>query len=291
MRLVLMRLGALLALLLAPAPAFAWWDYGHQAVARIAWTEVSPRTRAEMRRLMAQARLLETPECPAGNIADLSVWPDCIKRYRDRFSYAYSWHFVDVDICQPFDLRAPCANHDCVTDQIERAARLLRDRTAPARERLMALAFLVHFVGDLHQPLHASDHHDRGGNDTRAAYGRIAGRTNLHTIWDGLLAERAISTPPGGAQGLLSAYAPAERAAMRAGTVEDWARESWEASRRFVYGSFASDPCAAGIPADSVMDEAMTRRLIPVLRLQVMRGGARLARLLDEALGNRAPRG
>src|SRR5690606_9694845 len=143
MRLMLARLAALLALLLVPAPAFAWWDYGHQTVARIAWTEVSPRARAEMRRLMAEARLLETPECPAGNIAELSVCPDCIKRYRDRFSSAYSWHFVDVDICRPFDLRAPCANHDCVTDQIGRAARMLRDRAVPARERLMALAFLV----------------------------------------------------------------------------------------------------------------------------------------------------
>jgi hypothetical protein len=283
MRFVLPRLAALLALLLAPTPAFAWWEYGHQTVARIAWIEVTPHTRAEIRRLMAHSRLLETPECPARTIEDLSVWPDCIKRYRDRFSYAYSWHFADVDICQPFDLHAACRDHDCVTDQIERNLRLVRDRTVPVRERLMALAFLVHFVGDLHQPLHASDHHDRGGNDERVAYGVIAGRTNLHMIWDGLLADRAISTPPGEARGILSQLTPAERVAMRAGSVEDWARESWEASRRFVYGSLVADPCATPIPAHAVVDEAMVRRLIPVLREQVARGGERLARLLDEA--------
>ena len=138
MRFVLLRLAALLTFAFASTPALAWWDYGHRTVARIAWIEVSPHTRAEMSRLMAQSRLLETPECPAANIADLSVWPDCIKRYRDRFSYAYSWHFADVDICRPFDLRAACRDHDCVTDQIERNLRLIRDHRVPVRERLMA---------------------------------------------------------------------------------------------------------------------------------------------------------
>jgi len=283
MRIVILRLGALLALVLAPTPAFAWWEYGHQTVARIAWLEVTPHTRAEISRLMAHSRLLETPECPAANISDLSVWPDCIKRYRDRFSYAYSWHFADVDICRPFDLHAACRDHDCVTDQIERNLRLIRNHHVPVRERLMALAFLVHFVGDLHQPLHASDHDDRGGNDEIVAYGAIGGRTNLHSIWDGLLADRAISTPPADARGILSELTPEQRQAMRAGSVEDWARESWEASRRFVYGSLVVDPCTTPIPPHAVMDEALTRRLIPVLRLQVARGGERLARMLDEA--------
>ena len=283
MRFVLLRLAALLTFAFASTPALAWWDYGHRTVARIAWIEVSPHTRAEMSRLMAQSRLLETPECPAANIADLSVWPDCIKRYRDRFSYAYSWHFADVDICRPFDLRAACRDHDCVTDQIERNLRLIRDHRVPVRERLMALAFLVHFVGDLHQPLHASDHDDRGGNDETVAYGVIGGRTNLHSIWDGLLADRAISTPPGEARGLLSEFTPDQRAAMRGGSVEDWARENWEISRQSVYGSLVGDPCTTPIPRGTVMDEALVRRLIPVLRLQVIRGGERLARMLDEA--------
>jgi hypothetical protein len=283
MRLLLLRLGALLALALAPTPAFAWWEYGHETVARIAWIEVTPHTRAEISRLMARSRLLETPECPARTIEQLSVWPDCIKRYRDRFSYAYSWHFADVDICRPFDLHAACRDHNCVTDQIERNLRLIKDHAVPVRERLMALAFLVHFVGDLHQPLHASDHDDRGGNDEIVAYGAIGGHTNLHSIWDGLLAERAISTPPADARGILSRLSPAERQGMRAGSIEDWARESWDASRRFVYGALVADPCTAPIPPGAVMDEAMIQRLIPIVRRQVARGGERLARMLDEA--------
>ena len=99
--------------------------------------------------------------------------------------------------------------------QIERNARLLADKSVPARERLMALAFLTHFVGDLHQPMHAGDHADLGGNKVAANYGIIGGRTNLHSIWDGWLAERAISTPPAGPAALLAQVSPAERAADR----------------------------------------------------------------------------
>ena len=146
-------------------------------------------------------------------IEQASVWADCIKPLGDRFSYAYSWHYQNVDVCKPFDLKAACKDGNCVSAQIERNARLLADRTVPARERLMALAFLTHFVGDLHQPMHAGDHGDLGGNRVAANYGVIGGRANLHGIWDGWLAERAISTPPAGAAAILAQIPPAERRA------------------------------------------------------------------------------
>jgi hypothetical protein len=285
MRIILARLAALLALALAPTPALAWWEYGHQTVARIAWLEVRPEIRTAIERLLRQSALLETPTCPARTIEEIAVWPDCIKQLRDRFSYAYSWHFEDVDICRPYDRHSACANGNCITAQIERSVRLLKDRHVPVRERVMALAFLVHLVGDLHQPLHASDHHDRGGNDLLVAYGAIAGRTNLHSIWDGLLADRAISTLPGGAEGILSGLSAADRQAMRGGTLDSWARESWQLSRDAAYGSVLEDPCATPPQHPVAMDEAMIERLIPVVRQQVARGGERLARLLDEALG------
>lgn len=79
-----MTLRVLLAclLLLLPSPAFAWWDYGHQTIARIAWAEASPRARAELRRLLARADGLGTPRCPARTLAQLSTWADCIKPLR-----------------------------------------------------------------------------------------------------------------------------------------------------------------------------------------------------------------
>jgi S1/P1 Nuclease len=281
---IVRRLFLLLALLLLPSRALAWWDYGHRTVAGIAWHEVRPETRAAISRLLARSALLDTPACPVRTLEEASVWPDCIKDLGDRFSYVFSWHFQNVHVCRPFDAAAACRDGHCVSAQIERQARLLADRDVPVRERVMALAFLAHFVGDLHQPLHAGDRADLGGNRVDASYGIIAGDTNLHMVWDGYLAERGISTPAGHAPGILSELSAAEKAAMRLGGVEDWARESWAASRDFAYGSAYGDPCGP-VPAERpVVTEAMTQRLIPVIRRQVARGGLRLARMLDEAL-------
>lgn len=286
-----MRLPFLAALLmvLAPAPASAWWEYGHETTATIAEMNVAPATRLSLRRLLAQSRLLETPTCPARTIEDASVWPDCIKQLRDRFSYASSWHYQNVDVCRPFDQETPCRDGNCISAQIERQSRLLADTGLPARERLMALAFLVHFVGDLHQPLHAGDRSDLGGNRFSVAYGAIAGRTNLHTVWDGYFADRGISQPVGGAAGILAEFTAEERTAMRGGTLEEWAQESWSAAREFAYGLVLADPCGP-IPAERpVIGEEATRRVVPIVRRQVARGGLRLARLLDDAF-NPPPR-
>lgn len=282
------RLLAPLALLLLsiPAPAFAWWEYGHETVARIAYLSVNPHTRSQIDRLLRQSRLLDTPTCPALTIEQASIWPDCIKTLGDRFSYASPWHYQNVNICEPFDQASACRDGNCVSAQIERNQRLLADRTLTARERLTALAFLVHFMGDLAQPMHAGDHNDLGGNRVQASYGLIAGRTNLHSIWDGYLADRGLSTPPGDAEGILSELGEADKAAMRLGGVTDWARESWAASREHAYGTIIADPCGPPPTARPVVTEEITRRLIPIVRRQAARGGLRLARLLDEALSS-----
>lgn len=271
-------------LFLSAAPARAYWEYGHETVATIAWSQVTPTVRARIRRLIAHAPELATPKCPIRTIEQASVWADCIKP-GERFSYAFPWHFQNIDICKPFDIQSNCAFGNCVSAQITRNEKLLKDRTVPARERLMALAFLVHFVGDLHQPLHAGDRADLGGNKVRTNYGEVGGRINLHSVWDGYLAERAISSPPAGPPGLLSEIPPGQRASAAAGTVDDWSRENWEVARDFAYAQVSGgDPCA-NRPERTTLDNAKIEAAIPILRRQVVRGGLRLARLLDEALG------
>ncbi len=276
--LMVLRILALTALLLAPAPAYAWWEYGHETVAKIAMAKVRPDTRTAVAVLLRQSQALETPTCPARTIEQASVWADCIKAppLRDRFSYAFSWHYQNVDVCKPFDLTAACRDGNCVSSQITRNAKLLADKTLPVRERVMALALLTHFVGDLHMPLHAGDRNDRGGNDLKAAYGIFAGsRLNIHSVWDGYLAERAISSPPA----LLSEA----QIDMAAGTVADWSRESWAVARDSAYGVAVGNPCAPPGQLASI-DNAKIEALVPVVRVQILRGGMRLARLLDEAL-------
>lgn len=274
------RLIAFFAALLLAAPAQAYWEYGHETVARIALLNVKPQTRVAIDRLLARHALLETHTCPARTLPQASVWADCVKPLGERFSYAYSWHYQNVDICKPFDVETPCKDGNCVTAQVTRNTKLLADKDVPMRERVMALAFLAHFVGDLAMPLHAGDRGDLGGNRQRTNYGAFQGkRTNLHSVWDGYLAERAISTPPS----LVRRYPAAEAAPLAAGSVEDWSRDSWQVARTAYAVVLGGDPC--GEARDGRFDEPAIAAQVEPARAQIVKGGLRLARLLDEALG------
>jgi hypothetical protein len=281
-RRILIPVLAALAGLLPAAPAQAYWDYGHETVAAIAYRNVTPQTRAAIDRMIARADLLQTSKCPVRTVADASTWPDCIKSYGPRFSYTSNWHYQNVNVCKPFDLKEACKDGNCVSAQIERDVKILKDAGIPLTERIQALSFLIHFVGDLHMPLHAGDRGDLGGNRVRAAYGLYAPeRFNLHSLWDGWLTERAISTPPS----LIRFYSPEERDPIAAGTVEDWSRQSWEVARDVTYATaLGGDPCGP-VPPRAMLTDATIAGLIPTVRLNVERGGLRLARLLDESLG------
>jgi hypothetical protein len=274
---ILLTLAALLGF---ATPAQAYWEYGHETVATIAYRNVTPKTRVAIDRLLARQALLETPTCPARTIEQASVWADCIKPLGPRFSYAFNWHYQNVDICRDFTLKGNCPDGNCVSGQIERDMKLLQDKSVPVRERVMALAFLVHFMGDLHQPLHAGDRGDLGGNRARSSYGDFSGqKLNLHTIWDGYLAERAASTPPS----LIRAYTAAERAPIQAGSVDDWSRDSWQVARE-AYAAAYGEPCGEKDRVGT-LDQATIAQLVEPARQQMVKGGLRLARLLDEALG------
>ncbi|HWK36861.1 S1/P1 nuclease [Sphingomonas sp.] len=284
---MLRRLAALFALAAAalPAPALAYWEYGHETVAKIAMANVRPSTRAAVHRLLAQSALLGTPQCPTNTIEGASTWADCIKTIKDAdgkrpFDFAYNWHFQNVDVCAPFALPPACKDGDCLSAQIERDVALLKDRRTSPHDRVQALVFLIHFVGDLSQPLHAGDRKDLGGNKAASDYGVYGPqRLNLHTIWDGWLAERAISTPPS----LVRSYPTAERRRIAAGSVDDWSRDSWQVAR-VAYASAYGDPCGPqGVRGK--LDDATVAGLVAPAREQVVKGGLRLARLLDEALG------
>ena len=283
----LVPFAAAAASLFAAAPAHAYWEYGHETIAQIAMANVSPHTRAAVTRLLAKTTGLGTPECPATTIEGASTWADCVKPLKGadgkpRFGYAYTWHFQDVNICAPFTLEEACKDGDCVSAQITRDVALLKDKSTPQQARVQALVFLIHFVGDLHQPLHAGEKNDQGGNKVAAAYGIYSPkRFNLHSVWDGTLAERAITSGPS----LVRRYPTAVRNKIAAGTVTDWSRESWQVARDSVYASaMQGDPCAPTPDKVTLSDDTIAK-LVPVARLEVERGGLRLAKLLDEALG------
>lgn len=274
------RLFAALALLALPAPASAWGFFGHETTARIALANVTPQTRAKLARLYRHERELGTPECRLRSLENASTWPDCLRGQSWRWGYTFAWHYQTEPIGEPYDARKNCSGGNCVSAQITRNHRLLADESLPGNVRLEALAFMVHFAGDIHMPLHSGDNEDRGGNDVETTYG-IAPGLNLHWVWDGALAERAITSasPP-----LVRRYSAAERAALAGGEPADWGRESWELARGFVY------PNALGrgpAPGEKIEHAELTQEAIaaavPVAERRIAQAGLRIAELLDSA--------
>lgn len=280
MRWIALLLAACAAL--AARPALAWGEFGHHSTASIAWANVAPQTRAAVRELLRSEKGLGTPYCRVRSLEEASYWPDCIRREGWRWAYSFAWHYQTMNICKPYDPRANCSGGNCVTGQIERNRRILADKSLPAAQRLEALAWLTHFVGDLHMPLHSGDNNDLGGNQVSAKYGIAPGR-NLHSVWDGPMAERGVTSavPP-----LIRRYSPAERAALDTGETADWGRESWELARSLVYArAFDRDPCnGTEAPKDVVWSDEDIEASLPTLRQRVSQAGLRLARLLDQAL-------
>jgi len=280
------RIAAAVAVLLLalPQPVLAGGAYGHRTIAAIADANLTPTARARMRALFRAEPLIATSDCPLADIGDASVWADCVRRDSLRWGYTAPWHYQTIDICAPFALDTPCANGNCVTAQIDRNVQLLADRRLPAHVRLESLAWLVHFTGDMHMPLHAGNRDDRGGNDVSAAYGIVEGRMNLHGLWDGALAERAITDGPS----LVRRYGSAETADLTAGSIADWSEQSWSIARDIVYPVAQNGPaCGPPVASDARarIDQDQIVALIPVVRLQIARAGVRLAALLNQALG------
>lgn len=275
-------LAAMLAL--GASPALAWGAYAHRMTAGIAWAELTPAARAEVARILRGGTAVDTLTCPLATLEDASVWPDCVRGLGDRFAYSAAWHYQNLDICKPFDVHAECPDGNCVTAQIPRQLAIVADRKAGPAARARALAFVVHLVGDIHQPLHIGDKHDRGGNDVLAAFGvKAPDRMNLHRIWDSDLAERALTEPPA-----VTPQVPAiRRKAYAQGGVEDWARESWDLSRTIAYPNLRDypDTCPAKSTVRAVVDAPYVAAATPVVKAQVERAGVRLAMLLNSALG------
>lgn len=281
---MILRVVAALAMLAPPlafpGPALGWGYFGHETTARIALANVTPQTRVAIARLLRHERELGTSECRLRSLENASTWPDCLRRDSWRWGYSFAWHYQTEPIGEPYDARKNCGGGGCVSAQIARNHRILADESLPGNVRLEALAFLVHFVGDIHMPLHSGDNADRGGNDVETAYG-IAPGLNLHSIWDSALAERAITAadPPLG-----RGYSPEERAVLAGGEAADWGRESWELARGFVYANALGRDIVAGEKPDrAALTQEAIAAAIPVAERRIVQAGLRIAALLDNA--------
>ena len=258
---LLSRLLAPMALLtlwgVCTASAQAWGVQGHQVVAAMAWQGLKPAAREQAARLLA----LE----PGQTLVTVATWAD-----EQRDASTAPWHYLNFPrgVCQ-FDAARDCPDGQCVVAAIERQAAVLAS-TASDPERLKALKYLVHFVADLHQPLHAGYRDDRGGNTVQLRF--LMQASNLHALWDrGLLDRLDLNNTA------LAAAALAQPAVPEPGSSSgELAIAIAEESCRIV--------AQPGFYPQGDPSEAYAARMTPVVLRRLALAATRLAVILNQAL-------
>ncbi len=258
----------LCASVLGPTRAWAWGREGHRIVALIAADRLTPAARAQVADLLG-------PDVP-GAMEAVSTWADEI---RDERPETERWHFVDIEISTAgYDAARDCPGGNCVVAQIRKDERLVAEARLPSPARAEALRFLIHFVGDIHQPLHCADHHDRGGNEVRVMLG--GEETNLHAVWDTAVVTALGDDPAAVSARLEARITPRQARAWSRGGPADWANESFAIAKRAIYGPLL-DAEEEGKAIQLPDDYAVRER--PLAAEQLEKAGVRLAMVLNMA--------
>jgi hypothetical protein len=273
-----------LAVMLCLAPleqAFSWGQEGHSIVAEIAQRRVNPTALQQINRLLGSE--LPGLEGAQFSLASIASWADDYRA--DDHNETRKWHFADIPYSSDhYNAARDCVldfkEGDCIINALARSRATLADCSKPDQERAMALKFVAHLVGDLHQPLHATtrtnpdtDQDDHGGNGIEVtAFGHAS---NLHKVWDSDLTMHKVYDWGEYVRLLETKWLRGKDiAALQAGDPVSWAEEAHRAAQLVAYN----------FRPDHVIDEEYYRDAIPVVDRQLALAGVRLARVLNETL-------
>ncbi|HKW32871.1 MAG TPA: S1/P1 nuclease [Candidatus Acidoferrum sp.] len=305
-----------MALCAAPS-ARSWGCKGHQTVALIAEKHLTPEARQLVEKILTENPIDPKLKRYCGNAApdvmvDASTWPDDARNER----HNGPWHYIDIPRGKrKGSLQEYCGTDGCVTRAIEQQRAILKDGSADPVKRSEAIRYLIHFVGDLHQPLHVINNGDNGGNCVPVKYlhhepvlnslhpEREDYSPNLHQIWDTEIIERdmEVSNPHRYADELDELFR-AESASWEATGihVENWAWEVHERAETEVYDAFSAK---IGVEPDVkpkgcsdnhhvgkrlfekhlTADEAYQARAAKTAERGLAEAGVRLAMILNDA--------
>lgn len=271
-----------------PAGAFAWGSEGHKIVAALARGYLTPQVRAKIDQMLAA----DQDPLTAHDMLEESVWAD---RYRTDHRETSEWHYVGIDLDHPdlkeacfgFPTSAPLASrgpaHDCVVNKISEFTKELANPAALAAERLLALKYLLHFVGDMHQPLHDADNHDKGGNCVLVSLGGPR-QVNLHSYWDTTALQGLGDDPQAIAEMLARRITPESKAAWEKGDPAAWALEGFDLAQTVVYRIGAKPGCGSDQSPVS-LPPGYDEKAREIVTIQLEKAGVRLASVLNHALG------
>jgi hypothetical protein len=186
---------------------------------------------------------------------------------------------VNIPLDAPvYSAERDCSRNRCIVAQIARERVVLADRSLLPAIRAEALKFLIHFVGDLHQPLHASDNGDRGGNDVRVVLARK--RTNLHALWDTALVAALGRDPVSLGTSLEAKISLAQKQQWQGGSSAEWANESLALARTEIYAALGG---TGDTNAPLILPNDYAAAKAPIVKTQLQKAGVRLAWVLNEA--------
>lgn len=253
----------LFSLAVLPAIAAAWGPTGHRMVAEIAEQRLTPKTLAQARQLLAVSG--------DAKLSDIASWADDVRhdpKQRELGRATAKFHYINyADSSCSYNAKRDCKDGKCVVAAIDHYAAILGDRKRSKSERAQALRFVVHFVGDAHQPLHAGYRKDAGGNNYQIQFNGKG--TNLHSIWDSpVLASRKLSWKK---YAEVLRLKPSDKAA---GNPQQWAAESCRITRdNGVY------------PRGHKIDQRYLETMRPIAERRIRLAAMRLATLLNRELG------
>ena len=324
---------------LLPGPAMAWSSQGHQITALIAYSLLTPRAQKNVLAILEGKQIIDVSTWPdqiknAGKGCVIPGAADCKPEYRPETS---QWHFVDIPFDKDkFDPQADYCRTTRYGDRIIPAIEGFRDILNGSTRRAFdangdeqkrklhdALAFIVHFLGDLHQPLHCAErNHDAGGNNVPVTWAGEPKYTyddvwNLHSVWDDYLVRRNIMLMPQNkqtyafyAKALLDKLNQAERdyAQLKAAHIESghaenviaWAEASHALAKSGAYHlpSHTVKTSTRGFQKKNpqgqamdivVLDEQYFTDNMAIVERQLQLGGVRLARVLNEIFDKDIP--
>jgi|SRR5690348_4032043 nuclease S1 len=295
----------------------AWGCKGHQTVALIAEKHLTPDAQQLVEKLLSENPIDPKLKRYCGNatpdlMVDASTWPDDVRNERRNGP----WHYIDIPRGkQKGSLEEYCGTDGCVTRAIEEQRAILKDRSADPAKRAEAIRYLIHFVGDMHQPLHVINNGDNGGNCVPLKYlhheplpnplhpEREDYSPNLHQIWDTEIIERdmEVSNPHRYADELDEKFRTESAAREAAGIhVENWAWEVHKRAETEVYDAFSvkistepdvkpngcSDNNHIGkrlFEKHLAVDEAYQNRAAKAAETGLAEAGVRLAMILNDA--------
>jgi hypothetical protein len=272
-------------------PMFGWWETGHRVVARIAAAYLKPATRTRVAQILG---VRDTPDSVANAMAAASVWPDEVKEQ----AKAGEWHYIDLALQDSKkDIEKRCPENNCITARIEIFEKQLAKRQPSSVSDRDALRYLIHFVGDIHQPLHAVSNADLGGNCEHIQPYRQA--KSLHTLWDGGIVNTLQLNDlqlADNLEGYIGRLSGSERKDWSKGDAKKWTWESHELAKKDIYGRLHiplqpvifPKTCKAA-PGEIAnfrlyIDSNYINDMKPVVRDQLAKAGLRLAQVLNQSL-------